>query len=66
MQRVVERGAGAAGILEECGFQVEIPASLAVGIVDEHHAVFVLKAERLLLDYFGVLADESRAEHIAR
>ena len=45
-------------------FQLEIPARLAVGVVHQHHAVFIFQAERLLLDHFGILADESRPEHV--
>ena len=44
--------------------QLEIPTRLAVRVVDQHHAVAVFQPERLLLDYLGVLADKSRAEHI--
>src|SRR5208282_3057594 len=61
--RVVKRRAGALR-LEVGGFQVEVPAGLTVGVVDEHHAIFVLQAERLFLDDFGVLANEARAEHV--
>src|SRR5271155_2880645 len=46
------------------GFQFEIPAGLAIGVVNQHHAVLVLQSHRLLFDHFGVLADEARAEYI--
>ena len=46
------------------GLQFEIPARLAVGIIYQHHAVFVLQPQRLLFDHFGILADESRAENV--
>ena len=45
-------------------FQFEIPTRLAVGIVHQHHAIFVCKAERLLLNYFCILPDESRPQHV--
>src|SRR5580700_12114730 len=46
------------------GFQFEIPAGLAVGVINQHHAVLVLQSQRLFFDHFGVLADEARAEYI--
>src|SRR5215469_14981432 len=46
------------------GLQLEIPASLAVGVVDQHHAIAVLEAERLFLDNFSILANEPRAKHM--
>jgi hypothetical protein len=60
---MTQRGAGALRFLV-CGFQLEIPARLAIGIVNQHHAVLVLQSHGLFFDYFGVLADEARAEHI--
>lgn len=44
------------------GFEFEVPASLAVGIVNQHHAIFIAEAERLLFDYIDILADEARPE----
>ncbi len=46
------------------GLQFEIPARLTVGIVHQHHAVFIFQTERLLLDHFRILADEARPEHV--
>src|SRR5580658_3305302 len=60
---MTQRRAGALRLLIR-GLQFKIPARLAVGIVDQHHAVLVLQSHRLLFDYFSVLADEARAEDI--
>src|ERR1700734_1424170 len=46
------------------GLQFEIPARLAVSVIDQHHAIFVTQTKSLLLNYFDVLPDEARAEHV--
>src|SRR5208337_388686 len=46
------------------GFQLEVPARLAIGIIHQHHAVFVPEAERLLFDHFTVLPDKARPEDV--
>ena len=57
---------GLAGALrfEVRGLQLEIPARLAIGVIHQHHAVFVFQTQDLLLDHFGILADESRPQHV--
>src|SRR5215472_7778185 len=60
---MVRRCAGA--LRFEMGrLQLEIPASLAVGVVDQHHAIAELEAKRLFLDDFSILANEPRAKHM--
>ena len=57
-------GFAGAARFQERTLQLEIPARRTVRIVDEHHAILVLQAEILLLDHFGILPDEARAEHV--
>src|SRR5580698_3796115 len=63
VKRVAHRRAGALGF-QVRSLQFEIPARLAVRIVHEHHAIFIFQTERLLANYFRILANESRAEDV--